>query len=106
MVAKARNKKWAPPASEEPTQNHLQDLKKLFEDGKVVPAIDRRYLMSELAEAIGYVETGHARSKVVITVESNRNTYRPLHADGSSAALRCDEISNLQLIVQPVRRYI
>jgi NADPH:quinone reductase-like Zn-dependent oxidoreductase len=36
---------------------------------KIVPVIDRKYPLSETAEAIRYVETGHARGKVVISVE-------------------------------------
>jgi NADPH:quinone reductase-like Zn-dependent oxidoreductase len=44
-------------------------LKELFEDGKVVPVIDRRYPLSEVAEALRYLKEGHAKGKVVITVE-------------------------------------
>ena len=40
----------------------------LLEAGKVVPVIDRRYPISETAEAIRYLEEGHARGKVVITL--------------------------------------
>ena len=40
----------------------------LLEAGKVVPVIDRRYPLSETAEAIRYLEEGHARGKVVITI--------------------------------------
>ena len=40
----------------------------LLEDGKVVPVIDRRYTLREVPEAIRYLEEGHARGKVVITV--------------------------------------
>jgi len=40
----------------------------LMQAGKVTPVIDRRYRLSELPEAIRYLETGHARGKVVITV--------------------------------------
>ncbi len=40
----------------------------LLEDGKVVPVIDRHYPLGEVAEAIRYLEEGHARGKVVITV--------------------------------------
>ena len=36
--------------------------------GKVTPVIDRTYPLTETAEAIRYLETGHARGKVVITV--------------------------------------
>jgi NADPH:quinone reductase-like Zn-dependent oxidoreductase len=46
-----------------------QFLKELVEAGKVTPVIDRTYLLSETPEAIGYVGEGHARAKVVITVE-------------------------------------
>jgi NADPH:quinone reductase-like Zn-dependent oxidoreductase len=44
-------------------------LKDLLEAGKVVPVIDRRYPLSQVAEAIRYLEEGHARGKVVITME-------------------------------------
>ena len=44
-------------------------IKELLESGKVVPVIDRRYPLSETAEAIRYLEEGHARGKVVISVE-------------------------------------
>jgi NADPH:quinone reductase-like Zn-dependent oxidoreductase len=43
-------------------------LKDLLETGKVVPVIDRRYPLSDVAEALRYLEQGHARGKVVITV--------------------------------------
>ena len=43
-------------------------LKELIEAGKVRPVIDRTYPLSETAEAIRYLEEGHARGKVVITV--------------------------------------
>lgn len=45
-------------------------IKELLETGKVVPVIDRRYPLSETAEAIRYLETLHARGKVIITVSS------------------------------------
>jgi NADPH:quinone reductase-like Zn-dependent oxidoreductase len=43
-------------------------IKELLETCKVVPVIDRRYLLRETAEAIRYLETMHARGKVIITV--------------------------------------
>ena len=46
----------------------LASVKGLIEAGNVVPVIDRCYPLSEVAEAIGYLEEGHARGKVVITV--------------------------------------
>jgi len=52
-------------------QKDLVFMKELLEAGKVVPVIDRRYPLSEVPEAIRYLEEGHARGKVVITVEHN-----------------------------------
>jgi len=46
-------------------------LTELFEAGKVVPVIDRRYPLSEVPEALRYLEEGHAQGKVVITLEHN-----------------------------------
>ncbi len=43
-------------------------LGELFKAGKVVPVIDRSYPLSEVAEALRYLEEGHAQGKVVITV--------------------------------------
>jgi len=55
-------------------QKNLVFMKELLEAGKVVPVIDRRYPLSEVAEAIRYYGEGHARGKVVITVEHNNKT--------------------------------
>jgi len=51
-----------------PNKQDLVFVKGLLEAGKVIPVIDRRYPLSETAEAIRYLETGHARGKVSITV--------------------------------------
>ena len=50
-------------------QGDLVMLKELVEAGKVVPVIDKRYSLSEAAEGLRYLGAGHARGKVVITVE-------------------------------------
>jgi len=57
-----------------PNQKDLVFLSELLEAGKVVPVIDRSYPLSEVAEAIRYLEEKHARGKVVITVEHNNKT--------------------------------
>ena len=44
-------------------------MKELLEAGKVIPVIDRRYSLSEVPEAIKYLEEGHAQGKIVITVQ-------------------------------------
>jgi NADPH:quinone reductase-like Zn-dependent oxidoreductase len=49
-------------------QDDLVALKELIEAGKVTPVIDRQYPLSDVPEAIRYLEQGHARGKVVITV--------------------------------------
>ena len=49
-------------------QADLNVLAELMASGKLTPAIDRTYPLSETAEAMRYVDTGHARAKVVITV--------------------------------------
>jgi AcrR family transcriptional regulator len=46
----------------------LQFLTELIEAGTVTPVIDRTYPLTEVPEAVGYLETGRARGKVVITV--------------------------------------
>lgn len=51
-----------------PNSDDLAVLRDLLVDGKVTPVIDRSYPLSEAAEAIRYLEQGHARGKVVITV--------------------------------------
>jgi NADPH:quinone reductase-like Zn-dependent oxidoreductase len=52
------------------TPNHedLLVLKELIESGKVTPVIDRTYPLAEVPEAMRYLESGHARGKVLITV--------------------------------------
>jgi NADPH:quinone reductase-like Zn-dependent oxidoreductase len=47
----------------------LDVLRDLMQAGKLTPVIDRRYTLAETAQAIGYVEQGHAKGKVIITVD-------------------------------------
>ena len=50
-------------------QKDLTILADMMQSGKVTPVIDRRYKLSEVPAAIAYLEEGHARGKVVITLE-------------------------------------
>ncbi len=52
----------------------LVSLKDLLEAGKVVSVIDRRYPLSDAAEALRYLEARHAQGKVVLTVEHGNDT--------------------------------
>jgi NADPH:quinone reductase-like Zn-dependent oxidoreductase len=51
-------------------KDDLEVLAELLAEGKVKPVIDRRYELSEGAEALRYLGTTHARGKVAITVRS------------------------------------
>jgi NADPH:quinone reductase-like Zn-dependent oxidoreductase len=57
---------WKPNKKED-----LDLLKELFEAGKVKPVIDKVYHLSEVPEAFRYLEEGHAKGKLVITMEHN-----------------------------------
>ena len=50
-------------------QQDLTTVRELMAAGKVTPVIDMRYRLSEAREAFRYMETGHARGKVIITPE-------------------------------------
>ena len=66
-MSMARSKKMRGQAMK-PNKEDLVFMKALLEAGKVVPFIDRRYPLSEVAEALRYLGEGHAKGKVVITV--------------------------------------
>jgi len=55
-------------------EEDLTLLRELIQAGKVRPVIDRSYRLSEVREAIQYLEEGHARGKVVVTLEDNNKT--------------------------------
>jgi NADPH:quinone reductase-like Zn-dependent oxidoreductase len=55
------------------TKQDLTVISDLMQAEKVTPVIDKRYSLSEVPEAIRYLEEGHARGKVVITLEHNNN---------------------------------
>ena len=57
----------------QPDPKDLAFMTELCEAGKVVPMIDRSYSLREVALALRYLGEGHAKGKVVITVEQNGN---------------------------------
>jgi len=52
----------------------LTILGDMMQAGTVKPVIDRTYPLSQIADAIRYLEQGHARGKVVITVAEENKT--------------------------------
>jgi NADPH:quinone reductase-like Zn-dependent oxidoreductase len=52
-----------------PSKEDLTIMGELMAIGKVTPVIDRCYSLCEVPEAVRYLEAGHARGKVVITVD-------------------------------------
>jgi NADPH:quinone reductase-like Zn-dependent oxidoreductase len=56
------------PVISKETRADLESLRELIEDGPVTPIVDRTFALNEAADAIRYLEEGHPRGKVVITV--------------------------------------
>jgi NADPH:quinone reductase-like Zn-dependent oxidoreductase len=71
LMSKAGGKKIGMMGVSNANKEDLIMIKELLETGKVVPVIDKSYLLSEAAEAIRYLEKGHARGKVIIIVDSH-----------------------------------
>jgi NADPH:quinone reductase-like Zn-dependent oxidoreductase len=74
LISRAGSKKMGTVMWEPNKKEDLDFLEGLFEAGKVVPVIDRHYPLSEVPEALRYLEEGQALGKVVITVEHNDKT--------------------------------
>ena len=54
-----------------PPVDDLKNLKGIIEEGKLKTVIGKRYPLSKIVEAHKYAEKGHAKGKVVITLEHN-----------------------------------
>jgi NADPH:quinone reductase-like Zn-dependent oxidoreductase len=52
-----------------PNRDDLSTLRDLIEAGRVRPVIERRYELAQIAEAMRHLGDGHARAKIVVTVE-------------------------------------
>lgn len=62
------NQKMVPLPPKAPSNRDLVFMKGLLESGKVKPAIDRCYHLSEVRDALRYLEKGHARGKIIIKI--------------------------------------
>ena len=69
LMSRNGDKKMGNMGVAKPDRNDLAFLAELLEASKVVPVIDRRYPLNQVPEALRYLGEGHARGKVVITVE-------------------------------------
>ena len=52
-------------------KDDLEVLRDLMQAGKLTPVIDRRYPLAETAQAIAYLEQGHAKGKVIVAVDQS-----------------------------------
>jgi NADPH:quinone reductase-like Zn-dependent oxidoreductase len=55
-----------------PDNNDLTIIKEFIESGKVKPVIDRQYSLKDTTEAMKYLEEGHAKGKIIITMEHDK----------------------------------
>jgi len=74
------------PLNMRPSSKDLQFLTGLIEAGSVSPVIDRTYALSEVADAIRYLETGRARGKVVIAMSPTPSLVASEKAEARSLA--------------------
>ena len=74
LISRMGSKKLGPNAYDANNRDDLAFLAELFEAGKVVPVIDRCYPLSEVPEALRYLQEGQVLGKVVISVEDNDKT--------------------------------
>lgn len=74
LISRTGRQKMGFMGIEKMNQQDLIYIKELLEAGKVVPVIDRRYPLHEAADALRYLEEGHAQGKVVITVDRDNHT--------------------------------
>jgi NADPH:quinone reductase-like Zn-dependent oxidoreductase/uncharacterized protein YqgC (DUF456 family) len=80
----------------------LTVLADMIQAGKVKPVIDRTYAFSQLPEAMRYLEEGHARGKVVVTVGDNIEPLAPSTNRTGSASTPSPILIALEILTIPV----
>jgi hypothetical protein len=84
----------------------LTVLADMIQAGKVKPVIDRTYTFSQLPEAMRYLEEGHARGKVVVTVGDNIEPLAPSANRTGSASTPSPILIALEILAIPVGVFI
>jgi NADPH:quinone reductase-like Zn-dependent oxidoreductase len=70
LISMRGSKKLGSGGVAQPNHDDFHYLKELLEAGKVVPVIGKSYPLSDIVEALRYLEDGHAQGKVVIRIGS------------------------------------
>ena len=68
-VTMTSNQRMEPLSMKRPDKNSYLALKELLETEKIKPVIDKRYKLSEVAEALKYMGEGHTRGKIVVNIK-------------------------------------
>jgi len=84
----------------------LTVLADMIQAGTVKPVIDRTYTFSQLPEAMRYLEEGHARGKVVVTVGDNIEPLAPSTNRTGSASTPSPILIALEILAIPVGVFI
>jgi NADPH:quinone reductase-like Zn-dependent oxidoreductase len=84
MISLFRSKKVLNMGVAKPNKEDLTFLRDLLEAGKVRPVIDKRYTLSQVPDALRYLGEGHARGKIVITMEHNNDAEHAAAAEAST----------------------
>jgi NADPH:quinone reductase-like Zn-dependent oxidoreductase len=86
----------------EMNRKDLTVLADMIQTGKVKPVIDKTYTFSQLPEAMRYLEEGHARGKVVLTVGDNIEPLAPNANRKGSGSTASPVLIALELIAVPI----
>jgi NADPH:quinone reductase-like Zn-dependent oxidoreductase len=92
----------AKPMLADMNRKDLTILADLVQSGKVKPVIDRTYTFNQLPEAMRYLEEGHARGKVVVTVGDNIEPLTPSTNRTGSASAPSPIFIALEILAIPV----